>query len=247
MASGLKFFLSDKPKVPKFERIDFEQEQADAIAQNTAALPGLSALADQTNRISTDQLNAALERMLPGYGAMRNKVTENIGSYLRGEIPIDVQRGIERRAAEKGISTGTAGSQFDEFGELRNLGITSLELQQQGLNAAGRWLESIASRTPTFNITSMFISPQERIAVKQQENQFQFQRNWLRNQIKAVPWGVEGWAINLADRIESIGYQVVSAYAGGGMMGGGGGGGQQQQQSSGTQWPSFSTGPDGGY
>lgn len=251
MASGLKYFLSDKPRVPKFERIDFEQEQADAIAQNTAALPGLSALADQTNRISTDQLNAALERMLPGYGSMRNKVTENISSYLRGEIPKDVQQGIQRRAAEKGITTGTSGSQFDEFGELRNLGITSLELQQQGLNAAGRWLESIASRTPTFNITSMFISPQERIAVKQQENQFKFQRDWLRNQIKAVPWGVEGWAINLADRIESIGYQVVSSYAGGatgggGMMGGGGGGGGQQQSND-TQWPSFSTGPDGGY
>jgi len=250
MASGLKYFLSDKPKVPKFQHVDFAAEQEAAIKQNTESLPELGALAEGVNRISTDQLNAALERMLPGYSTMRDKVTSNISSYLRGEIPSDVARAIERRGAERGISTGTSGSSFDEFGKLRNLGITSLELQQQGLNAAGRWLDSIAARTPTFNITSMFISPQERIAVKQQENQFQFQRDWLRNQIKAVPWGVEGWAINLADRIESIGYQVVSSYAGGaagggggGMMGGGGGGGGS---GGGTKWPSFGGGSGGG-
>jgi hypothetical protein len=200
------------------------------LAENLKNLPAASAFADKFNQLSGDQLNAALERMLPGYASLRDKSTSNISSMLRGELPTDVENLIERQSAERGIDTGTSGSDFGEFGAVRSLGLTSLELTQKGLDSAMRWIESSASRTPVYNMASSFVPISQRVNIRAQENQFQFQRDWMKNQIDAVPWGVEGWAINLADRIESIGYQVVASYAGaytggGGMMGGGGGGG----------------------
>lgn len=237
MASGLKYFLSDKPKVPEFKTVDFGQESADMLRENQANLPAAAQFAEKFNRLSSDQLNAALERMLPGYAGLRDKTTSNISSMLRGELPSDVENLINRQAAERGVSTGTSGSGFSEAGAVRNLGLTSLNLIQQGLDSAARWIESTASRTPVYNMANAFVPIQQRVNLRAQENQFKFQRDWLKNQIAAVPWGIEGWAINLADRIESIGYQVVSSYAGGGMGGGGGGGGGQGD--SGTDHGSF--------
>lgn len=225
MASGLKFLITDKPVVPQYERVDFGKESADALAENQANLPAAAAFAEEFNRLSGDQLNAALERMLPGYGNLRDTSTANIQSLLRGELPSDVENLIERRAAERGITMGTSGSDFNEFGAVRQLGLTSLEMTQRGLDSAMRWIDSVARRTPTFNMASAFVPIGQRVGIKAAENQFKFQTDWLRNQIKAVPWGWKAEAINVADFAASIGDTVVGAYAGGGFGGAGGGGG----------------------
>jgi hypothetical protein len=227
MASGLKYFLSDKPKVPVFNPLDIGKETTDAAKENLAALPSVAEFAQKFNELSGDQLRDALEGMLPGYSDLSSAITQQIKSYMRGEVPKDVENLLQRRAAERGISIGGQGSEFNENQFLRNLGLTSLQLTQQGLDAASRWIGQNASMTPVYNMNQAFLPIQNRIALREQEKQFSWQRNWLKNQIAAVPWGVEGWAINLADRVESIGYQVVSSYAGmatGGGMGGGGGG-----------------------
>jgi hypothetical protein len=239
MASGLKYFLSDKPKVPKFERVDIGKETKTAAEENLAALPSVAAFAEKFNQLSGQQLRDQLEGMLPGYSNLSAAITKQIQSYMRGEVPSDVENLLQRRAAERGISIGGQGSEFNENQFLRNLGLTSLQLTQQGLDSASRWIAQNASMTPVYNMNQAFLPIQDRIGLKERENQFAWKRNWLKNQIAAVPWGVEGWAINLADRIESIGYQVVSSYAGmatGGGMGGGGGGGGGGDQSAPMQW-----------
>lgn len=245
MASGLKYFLSDKPKVPKFKPIDIGKETTAAATENLAALPSVSEFASEFNRLSGNQLRDALEQMLPGYGSLRDDITQQIKSYMRGEVPADVENLLQRRAAERGIALGGAGSEFNENQFLRNLGLTSLELTQRGLDSASRWIAQNAAMTPVYNMNQAFLPIQDRIGLRERENQFAWQRNWLKNQISAVPWGWQAAVINIADNVQAIGHSVLSAYAGGavgggggmGGMGGGGGGGNSTGGM--TNWSQF--------
>ena len=230
MASMLQALLTKKPKVPQFKPIDFGDIQSQAAQDYTNLLPALQPLAEKFNTLAGTEMEKALERSLPGYRNLVNMGTSNIQSYLRGEVPEDVQANLERQAAEKGVALGTSGSQFGKFDTLRNLGLTSLALSEKGLDAASRWIDSAASRTPTFNFSSMFISPTQRVGIREAEAQFQWQRNWLANKVSAIPSGWRAALITLANNVEQIGRSVLSSYAGGAMggmggMGGGGGGG----------------------
>lgn len=245
MASMLHSLLSEKPKVPQFKKVDFGAETEDMLAENQENLPAAAAFAEEFNRLSGDQLNAALERMLPGYANLRDQTTGNINSMLSGKLPTDVENRIERYAAERGINTGTAGSDFGEHAAVRNLGLTSLQLSQQGLDSAMRWIESSASRTPTYNMASSFVPIQQRVGIRASENQFQFQRDWLKNKVDAIPEGWEAALITLADNIEEIGSSILSSYAGGavGGMGGGGGGGGSSAPPVSDGWQGMNAAP----
>lgn len=225
MASIAHALLSDKPKVPRYPRVDIEKEQQDAISGNIDSLPILQKLAAQTNEFNASQIETQLERAIPGYRNLVNQGTENVSSMLSGELPEDVSRLLKQRAAEAGVALGTSGSQFNKYDELRNLGLTSLDLTQRGLDAANRWIASAQSRSPVMDVTSMFVTPQQRIQTKLSENANIFQRNWLKAKVDAIPEGWEAALITLADNIEEMGSSVLSMYAGGAMGGGGGGGG----------------------
>jgi hypothetical protein len=225
MASMMHALLSDKPKVPKYPTVDITEEQKLATEGNIENLPIMQQLASQTNRFAASEIEQQMERALPGYRSLVNKGTENIASFMRGELPEDVSRLLKQRSAEAGVALGTSGSQHQKFDELRNLGLASLDLTQRGLDAATRWIASAQSRAPTVDVTSMFITPQQRIAVKLQENANIFQRNWLASKVKAIPEGGKAALITLFDNIEEMGSSVLSMYAGGAMGGGGGGGG----------------------
>lgn len=225
MASMMHALLSEKPKVPQYPLVDIQEEQKLAIEGNIANLPIMQQLASSTNRFVADQIEQQMERTLPGYRGIVNKGTEQVASMMRGELPEDVSRLLKQRSAEAGIALGTSGSQHQKFDELRNLGLASLDLTQRGLDAATRWIASAQSRSPTVDVTSMFVTPQQRIGVKLQENANIFQRNWLAAKVKAIPDGGKAAVITLFDNIEEMGSSVLSMYAGGAMGGGGGGGG----------------------
>lgn len=252
MASMLHSLLADKPKVPKFQKVDFGKESADFIRENQENLPAVAAFAEEYNQLSSDQLKAALERMLPGYSSILSRGTEQVKSLQAGEVPQDVENMLARRAAERGVTLGYGGgSGFGENQFLRNFGLTSLDLSQRGLDAASRWLGMAQSTTPVFNMASAFVPITQRVGIRAAENQFQFQRDWLKSQIDAIPEGAEAALITLADNIEAIGRSVLTSYAGGamggGMGGGGGGGGGSSPSGAGygqgaSQTPQFSGG-----
>lgn len=221
----LNALLQEKVKTPEYPLVDFGAEQIGAIQNNIAALPGLTRLASRVNELSASELLKGLERMFPGYSSILAKGTETLQSQMRGEIPEDVQRAIGRTTAERARAGGYAGSQFADALEARDLGLTSLGIINQSLNTAERWMAQAASRTPQFNFTSMFITPQQRIATRVGEYANKWQRDFVKAQIDALPEPWEQALINLADNIEEIGQSVLSAYAGGGMGGGGGGAG----------------------
>lgn len=252
MASALAAALKDKPKVPKFKLVDIGTEQETAIQENIELLPSLNAFALEFNKMSADQMLTQLERMLPGYGQLLSQGTQNIQSMLRGEVPTDVENQLERKAAERGVSLGYGGgSGFGQNQFLRNFGLTSLQLTQQGLNSAMQWINQAAARTPVFNMASAFLPIEQRVALRAQENQFQFNRDWLKAKVKAIPSGGKAFAITALDEIQELAFSALSMYMGGAMggMGGGGGGSSAPpvtdawQGMSGLQTSGYSGGP----
>jgi hypothetical protein len=215
-----------RPKVPKFTPIDVTGEQREAIAGNISNLPEAARLGAETNKATTDQYLTMLERIIPGFSQLNSKAIGNIKSLLSGELPSDVENRIGRYAAERGIVRGTGGnSEFEQYAQLRDLGLTSLEMTDRGLDAASRWMATTTGRAPFMDFTSMFITPQQRIQTQQWNKSMQWNRDWLRNQIAALPNQYQEAAAGFFDNIEEIGQSVLSSYAGGAMGGGGGGGG----------------------
>lgn len=201
-------FGGDKPDAPPPINIDPTGVQRETVRGNIANFGDISTLASQYNQFSADQLAATLERMMPGYGALQKQGTETISSYLRGEVPKDVERMLNQRAAERGIALGTSGSQFSQYDTLRNLGLLSLDLTRQGLQAANSWLAS-APRAPQFDASSMFFTPQQRLNFEFQQAQHNAGVEFLENQLDAMPGPLENAAGSFFDWVGGVGRNVA--------------------------------------
>lgn len=217
-ALGLR---GDNPKKLDLININPTQVQQQTIAGNLQNAPGAFQLADLVNSFSTDQLLKSLETMLPGFAGMRDQITSVIGSKLKGEVPRDVQNLLERNAAERGVTLGTGGSQFGQYDELRNLGLTSLGIQNEGLAQGSSWIRSMP-QAPKMDFTSMFFTPQQRLNFEFQQAQANKPIEWLNHQIDALPSNIERAAAGFLDWAATTGTSVLSMYTGG-MMGGMGG------------------------
>lgn len=193
--------LQDEPKVPRFRPINVQQEQMQAISGNLSALPSITALGKKTTAAAVQQQQANLEALFPGASNIKEAASAAIQSALAGELPQDVVDLIARRAAERGISTGTAGSQFAQFGELRTLGLTSLDRINQGLASAAQWLQIAQAATPQFDFGRFMITPEFQTQVAMAERDAEFQREWVKNQIDAAfsPGTVIGQGLQTED------------------------------------------------
>lgn len=215
----------ENPKKLDLIDINPSQVQSQTIAGNLAAAPKAFELADIANTFSADQLNKMLEKMLPGYAGLRDKGTENIAAFLRGEIPKDVERLIEQRAAEKGVRVGTSGSEFQKFDTLRNLGLTSLDITQRGLDSASRWIAA-APKAPQFDFTSMFFTPQQRLSFEFAQEQANLPIRSFNNWVESLPSNMERGLATAMDYSINVGTSFGESWLGamspGGMMGGGG-------------------------
>jgi hypothetical protein len=178
-----------KPKVPVYDAVDPTAEQLGAIAGNQAALPGAQKLAEQTNAFNIGQLQKALETIIPGYSSIKGKQSDIVQSMLRGELPRDVQDAVQQAAASRAVGGGYGGSGMNRNLVARDFGRTSFDITQQGLDSATRWMAATASMAAPalMDVTSMFLTPQQRIAYSFQNKENQFNRDWMANQVKAAP------------------------------------------------------------
>lgn len=202
-----------RPRKLPLVNLDPSRIQSQTIQGNIRAEQGAFDLASMANKFSAEELNKELERMLPGYGALRDSATGVIGSELRGEIPKDVERLLTQRAAEKGITLGTSGSGFESSDLLRNLGITSLQITQQGLDSASKWIASIP-KAPQFDFTSMFFTPQQRLNFGLQEAQLNTNIRSFNNWADAMPSSFQRGLAGFLDFGENIGSNVLSTWLG---------------------------------
>lgn len=108
------------------------------------------------NKFMTGQANAPFISNLPNYQQMVAQSSGNTLSNLKGEIPPDVLALIQQQAAERGVATGSPGSPNSNAAYLRALGLTSLQLQNQGEQN----LTGAINRTPVpqlFNPASLYV------------------------------------------------------------------------------------------
>ncbi len=217
---GAWLMSGDKPIVPKFKAIDTQEEQAAAIKGNLMNFADASKLAGQTNVFNQEQINKMLEMNMPGYGAMQKQAGQNIGAELRGELPKDVEQAITRNDAVRSLYGGYSEGSMSRNLVARDLGLTSLQLTQHGLDSATKWMQS-ARIAPLMDVSSMFITPQQRIQTTMWNKEMQFNRDWMANKIDAMPdptmAAIGGAIIKTDDQITSMASSVAGAAAGAAM------------------------------
>lgn len=169
-----------KPDVPKVTRINPDTIQQQTVAGNQAILPQAQALAAQVNKGNAAQLRAVLNQ-----GGQLDLAESVIGSQLRGELPKDVQQALQDSVAAQSLRLGLGGTQFQAgLGGLRGV-LSSLQLQQQGLQN----FQSLAQLTTPQLIgpQAMFYTNEQRYRIQNEQNANLFNRNWLQSQVNAAP------------------------------------------------------------
>ena len=234
MASFWQQLVGSKPKVPTLDKLDLGTEAGKAIAANQQNLPAAETLTSEANQFSRDEITKMLNQIVPGFSGMQGDISKNIEAELTGQIPDDVRDAIARSDAATSLTGGTGGTEFSRNLVARDLGLTSLQLTRSGLSSAESWTKTMASlyEPSQLNLSSMFISPMQQYQTENEQNMQQFQRQWMQNQIDAMP---APWAEDLKQFV----YRAMAAYSGtsvspnpystpgsfGGGLGGGGGGG----------------------
>lgn len=179
-----------KPKIPELKPIDFAAEQRQAIQQNIASLEPATELAQKTTAAEQSQLEAQLRRAIPGYDQLVQQASQNIGSALRGELSPEATRNLQRFSAGQALTRGYGGgSGMGLFGAVQNYAKASEARQQLGLAQAQNFIQQQRAfgMTQPFSVSSMFITPAQRVGVMQQQQQAQYNRNLQAAQVAAMP------------------------------------------------------------
>ena len=178
-----------KPKVPEYKPVDPGAIQSQTIDQNLAALTQSKGLIGQTNQFNIEQLQKMLEQAMPGYGGMVKDASSLIQSQMRGEIPQDVQDAVQNSSAASAIGGGYGGSGMHGKRVARDFGRTSYDITQQGIDSASRWMQMTTAmfQPSMMNAQSMFLTPGQQLDVAFRNTENAFQRDWMANQIKAMP------------------------------------------------------------
>lgn len=214
----LNKIFGDKVKVPKFKEIDPDAEIDKAFRSIQQRMPEGKRVARSIAEADAETALAVLEQIAPGTRENIKLQTENIQAGLRGELPEDVQRFIIDRSVAQARQGGYGGSQAATFGELRNLGLTSMQRADVAMNQSAQMLASMRSLMPQQqSVANMFLTPAQRIDFVRSERDSKLQRDMAAAQAKAAPDPVFKGVFDMAK--EGI---VKAASAGmGSFMGGG--------------------------
>jgi hypothetical protein len=176
-------------------------------------------LTDKINRFNAGQRQSLLDDAIPGYESRKNTSADLIDSWLRGEVPQDLQDALWNSRAGQAISQGTSGSPFDLRARGQDIFRAGHELQRLGLDATSRFnRETAGLELPDVaNIASYLgLSPQELVNIRGGERS---ERMRWQAAAAGAPQGNEVWAKYLND----VGGQMAG-FGLSGILGGGRGG-----------------------
>jgi len=185
--SLLTDIFGQKPKVPNLKPVDFNQVQKDAAQQNIDILPQADFLARKYNALNQSELDQLLNAQIPDLAGIKSNISQKLLSESAGELSPDVQAAVERSSVAR--SLGHAGGSMGGAWVARDIGRTSYDISNQALASTDRWLNTTRNYlTPQpFNMASMFVSPQERLAQVTEERNKSFEHDWLKSQVRAMP------------------------------------------------------------
>lgn len=181
--------FGSKPNLPSIPKLNLGQEASTAIGANQANLPAAEKLTADANQFSQSQIDSMLSNVIPGWKSTAATIGGNIASEALGQIPQDVQAAEQDSAAARSLGQGTEGSGMGRDLLARDLGLTSLNLTNRAIASAESWMKETASiyEPSMMKVGSMFITPEQQYAADNEQNMQQFQTQWMRNQIDAMP------------------------------------------------------------
>lgn len=187
MLDFVENILSDltgtKPEVPKLTLPDISKTQIDTAEGNLAVLPLAQKLGSGVNAFNLAELAKALEFWSPG---SLQKVQGTLAAQLSGELEVGDTQSIIRSATAAGYGKGF---NFGAGGIGRNLVMRDLGIgvQQQKQRGFQNLLAFNQASPQPFNVTSMFFTPQQRLAASTYQAEQMFNRDWLEAQVNAAP------------------------------------------------------------
>lgn len=123
--------------------LDWQTILGQVLGANKANTGEREALSRRANSFNTAEARRMYTQMQPFFDQLNRQVGQNALSYSKGELPADVVSSIGRAAASRGLQSGfgqgaRGGGQGTSLGalNLRNLGLTSLQLSQYGTQTA---------------------------------------------------------------------------------------------------------------
>jgi hypothetical protein len=189
LSLGGSALFGSKPVVPAWNNVNLGTSQNKAVASNEAALPGAEALTASSNTFNQGQVEQMLNAAMPGYSQIAGNVAGNIESMTAGKIPGDVAGAVQDSAAAQSLTGGFGGSGLSGNLTARDLGLTSLNLTEQGTSSAESWMNLSNSlfAPGQMNVASMFVSPEQQFSADMQNEENSWNTQWLSNQVQAMP------------------------------------------------------------
>src|SRR5512142_2396451 len=97
-------------KVPEYTPVSVGTAQENALNANLTNWGKITSVTKAANKLSSEELLASMERISPGITATMNQATGTMQSWMRGELPKDVQQAIVNAGASSAVEGGFAGS-----------------------------------------------------------------------------------------------------------------------------------------
>lgn len=231
-----------EPDAPK--TLDWQSVLNTVLGTNANTTGQREQLARRTNTFNAAEAKRMYGGMQPYFDQLNSQIGQNALSYSKGELPADVVSSVSRAAASRGLSSGfgqgvRAGGAGGSMGSLnlRNLGLTSLQLSQYGTQTAMEANKLAKYLSPELaSSMEWMISPAQGIGYEAANvgieneaarywNELQNKAIWdntsIRNQANQM--AAEG---KLAGRLANAQMNnAAAASAAGGASGSGGGGG----------------------
>lgn len=216
--STLGNLMKKKVNAPGYKPIDTGEEIQRATTANLNVLGQAEELATRVNEGAQERLLRSLQAAVPGFENLVGQTSANIQANLAGQIPEDVQRAIQRAGASRAVAGGVAGSQFGRNLTARDLGLTSLQLMNQGVQQSNQFLANARQNltAPQFDVSNMFVSPAQQLQVAAQNRANQYNAEWLQRQLSAA----QSWQTIVGQGLNQFGQSLGSMGSLPGMGGG---------------------------
>lgn len=219
----LSDIFGQKPQIAGFQDVILGDEQIRALLADLKAFPQI----EQLGNLWQNYMLAGIEHAVPGFGGLLSGITgttqeelKQAGDLMKGIIPEDVMSNTFRSGAMQNLLSGLGGSPIGSANQARQLGLTSLDMINQGANLLGnasqRWGQLASFGQSTLApIQQMLITPQQQAAQTESNRLIQRQIQQERFNVAAAPDPV-------MKGLSDIVMYLTGQYLGHGMGGGGG-------------------------
>lgn len=190
--AGEKSDFGYTPRTLNWQDIRTREVSARAAADeslgfNEQNMARYGAMAEELTRIDTENRIAMLDQFVPDWRQKRDAASAINDSLMRGELPKDVADQLKRSAAYASVIQG-GGAGVGRSLTARDLGTTSMELQQKGMAGAQSWTQMMAGLMPQQTtaagvMATQGLTPQQTIEVAVQN---------AANQLTADTTNVQG-------------------------------------------------------